>query len=190
MRRNGRAIRRNDKRQHKNVHSANLPILLRRLHLPIALRGGTEWSPPYQHHGAIRFFRLKIVAGVAIAVVATAALLMLGQLPPWPVVAKDDGPEMGFDSRFSGKTDRENFPSAAQSPGVKIAAGPVNDEALLAEGLRRHQVVTGLTGLRTIDPEEIDVLVRRGQDLLSAGDIAAARSSSCARPRPVTLRRL
>jgi hypothetical protein len=136
---------------------------------------GTEWPPPYQHHDAIRFLRLKIVAGVAIAVVATAALLMLGQLPPWPVVAKDDGSEMGFDSRFFGKTDRENFPSAAQSPGVKIAAGPVNEEALLAEGLRRHQVVTGLTGLRTIDSEEIEVLVRRGQDLLSAGDIAAAR---------------
>jgi hypothetical protein len=120
------------------------------------------------------------IAGATIAVAAIAVLLMLGKLPPWPVVAKDDGPEMGwFDSRFVGQRDRENFPSAAQFPGVKIAARPVNEEeALLGEGLRRHQVASIVTkpAPRTLDSEEIAVLVKRGQDLLSTGDIAAARA--------------
>jgi hypothetical protein len=77
------------------------------------------------------------IAGVTIAAVAIAVLLMLGKLPPWPVVAKDDGPEMGWFDRFVGQPGRENFPSAAQFPGIKIAARSVNEEALLVEGLRR-----------------------------------------------------
>ena len=132
-------------------------------------------APP--RHSSSRF--PMGIAGVTIAVAAIAVLLMLGKLPPWPVVAKDDGPEMGwFDSRFVGQRDRENFPSAAQFPGVKIAARPVNEEALLGEGLRRHQVASIVTkpAPRTLDSEEIAVLVKRGQDLLSTGDIAAARA--------------
>ena len=51
------------------------------------------------------------IAGVTIAVVAIAVLLMLGKLLPWPVVAKDDGPEMGwFDSRFVGQPGRLYHP--------------------------------------------------------------------------------
>jgi hypothetical protein len=51
------------------------------------------------------------IAGVTIAVVAIAVLLMLGKLPPWPVVANDDGPEMGwFDSRFVGQPGRLYHP--------------------------------------------------------------------------------
>lgn len=112
------------------------------------------------------------IAGVTIEVVAIAVLLMLGKLPPWPVVANDDGPEMGwFDSRFVGQPGRENFPSAAQFPGIVIAARSVNEEALLVEGLRRHQVASTVTkptslALRTLDPEEIAVLVKRGQELV------------------------
>lgn len=118
------------------------------------------------------------IAGVTIAVAAIAVLLMLGKLPPWPVVAKDDGPEMGWFDRFVGQPGRENFPSAAQFPGIKIAARSVNEEALLVEGLRRHQVASIVTkpAPRTLDSEEIAVLVKRGQDLLSTGDIAAARA--------------
>ena len=120
------------------------------------------------------------IAGVTIAAVAIAVLLMLGKLPPWPVVAKDDGPEMGWFDRFVGQPGRENFPSAAQFPGIKIAARSVNEEALLVEGLRGHQVASTVTkptslALRTLDPEEIAVLVNRGQELLSTGDVVAAR---------------
>ena len=132
------------------------------------------------------------IAGVTIAVVAIAVLLMLGKLPQWPVVAKDDGPEMGwFDSRFVGQRDRENFPSAAQFSGVKIAARPVNEEALLGEGLRRHQVASIVTkpAPRTLDS-------RKSRSLLSAAKtyrppVTSPRPgpSSCARPRRRTPRR-
>ena len=64
------------------------------------------------------------IAGVTIAVVAIAVLLMLGKPPPWPVVAKDDGPEMGwFDPRFVGQRDRENFPPLLSSPASKSRPG-------------------------------------------------------------------
>ena len=127
------------------------------------------------------------IAGVTIAVVAIAVLLMLGKLPPWPVVAKDDGPEMGwFDSRFVGQRDRENFPSAAQFPGVKIAARPVNEEALLGEGLRRHQVAS----IVTKPAPRTRSTPRKSRSLLSAAKTYCPPAtsprpgpSSCARPR-------
>jgi hypothetical protein len=130
------------------------------------------------------------IAGVTIAVVAIAVLLMLGKLPPWPVVANDDW----FDSRFVGQPGRENFPSAAQFPGIVIAARSVNEEALLVEGLRRHQVASTVTkptslALRTLDPEEIAVLVKRGQELLSTGDVAASRVVLLRAAEAVTPRR-
>src|SRR5262245_9769082 len=55
------------------------------------------------------FSRLPMgIAAVTVAVAAIPLLLMSGNLPPWPVVAKDDGPETGwFDSRFIGQPGRE-----------------------------------------------------------------------------------
>ena len=134
------------------------------------------------------------IAGVTIAAVAIAVLLMLGKIPPWPVVAKDDGPEMGWFDRFVGQPGRENFPSAAQFPGIKIAARSVNEEALLVEGLRGHQVASTVTkptslALRTLDPEEIAVLLTAAKSYCPPATSSPLGSSSCVRPKPVTQRR-
>jgi hypothetical protein len=143
-------------------------------------------APPFRPRARFPFS----IAGLTIAAAAVAALLAVGKLQPWSVVAMDDSPEIAsFDSRFikqttpTSNTGRENFPSSSQLAGVKVAARPINEKTLLGEtlsGSETHRVTNTMTKPAgptrpALNPEEIAVLVTRGQELLATGDIAAAR---------------
>jgi hypothetical protein len=143
-------------------------------------------APPFNPRVRFPF----TIAGLTSAVAAVAVLLAVGKLQPWSVVAMDDSPEIAsFDSRFieqttpTSNTDRENFRSSSQLAGVKVAARPINEKALLGvapSGSETRRVTNTMIKpasptRRALDPGEIAVLVTRGQELLATGDIVAAR---------------
>lgn len=143
-------------------------------------------APPFNPRSRFRFS----IAGLTIAAAAVAVLLAVGKLQPWSVVAMDDSPEIAsFDSRFieqptpTSNTDREDFPSSSQLGGVKVAARPIDEKTLLGAALSESETrrVTNTMNKpasptrRALDPQEIAVLVTRGQELLATGDIVAAR---------------
>jgi len=170
-----------------------------------------EWSPaprsldpllPPPPSGSLVRFRFAVAGGLAIsaAAAAIAALFVLGKLPSWSMVAKDNSPEAAsFDSRFTvniaaGLANEEALLGEAlrRTTADHVATtttvgaspkGPVNQEALLGEALRGatadhvNSTTTEMASLtsRALDPGEIAVLLKRGQELMASGDIAAAR---------------
>jgi hypothetical protein len=117
-------------------------------------------APP--SHPLARFW-FGMAGGLAIAAAAIVALYVVGKLPPWSVVAKDDSAETtSFGSRYSGAT---------------VAARPASEEKL--RGSATHQVANALVKPASpaprLDVEEIAVLLKRGQELMAVGDLAAAR---------------
>jgi TPR repeat protein len=104
---------------------------------------------------------------LTIAAAAIAALYVVGKLPPWSVVAKDDSAETTpFDTRFAGAT---------------VATVPANGEALYGEVLRaathpvKGDMAKPANPAPRLDAEEIAVLLKRGQELVAIGDLASAR---------------
>jgi hypothetical protein len=125
---------------------------------------------------------------IAAAAAAVAALFMVGELPPWSVVAKDESVRVAsFDSWFFERTtpfsniDRENFPSAFHLAGFEIAVESADEEAGEAlPGSATDHVASTRTELaspapRPLNPDEIAVLRNRGQELVATGDVTAAR---------------
>ena len=91
-----------------------------------------------------------------------------------------DGPEMGWFDSLRRAAGPRKFPVRCAIPGHQDCSPIGERRTLLVEGLRGHQVASTVTkptslALRTLDPEEIAVLVNRGQELLSTGDVVAAR---------------
>ena len=113
-------------------------------------------------------FWFGVAGGLTITAAVIAALYVVGKLPPWSVVAKDDSAETtSFGSRFAG---------------VTVAAGPANEEARGSWALRgsaTHQaagtIVKPTSPAPRLDAEEIAVLLKRGQELVAVGDLASAR---------------
>jgi TPR repeat protein len=151
--------------------------------------------PPPPSRSPVRF-RIAIASGLAVSAAAAAlgALLMMEKLPS---VAKDDSPEAAsFDARFivditAGPTNEEALlgqalrgKTADHVAATRTTVGasptqPANQEALLGEALRGTTAddvaSTASPTSRALDPSEIAVLLKRGQELMSSGDIAAAR---------------
>ena len=101
-------------------------------------------------------FSFGMAGGLTIAAAAIAALYVVGKLPPWSIVAKDDG--------------------------ATVAAGPANEEALYGEALRasamhpvKSDTAKPANPAPRLDAEEIAVLLKRGQELVAVGDLASAR---------------
>jgi hypothetical protein len=157
--------------------------------------------PPPPSRSLVRF-RFAVAGGLAIsaAAAAIAALFVLGNLPSWSIVAKDSSQEAAsFNSRFAMNiaarpTNKEAllgealhrttaYYVATSRTVVASPSGPVNQETLLGEALRGataddvSSTTTEVASLasRVLDPSEIAVLLKRGQELMTSGDIAAAR---------------
>jgi hypothetical protein len=120
---------------------------------------------------------------ISTAAAAIAALFVAGELPPWGVVAKDESAQAAsFDSWFFERTsplshiDRENFPSASHLAGFKVAVESADE---VGEAQPRsapdHVASTRTPAPRALDPDEIAVLLTRGQELVTTGDLTAAR---------------
>jgi hypothetical protein len=113
-------------------------------------------------------FWFGMAGGLTIAAAVIAALYVVGKLPPWSVVAKDDSAETtSFGSRFAGAT---------------VVARPANEEERSGgapRGSATHQVagtsVKPASPTPRLDAEEITVLLKRGQELVAVGDLASAR---------------
>jgi hypothetical protein len=125
---------------------------------------------------------------ISAAAAAMAALFVVGNLPPWSVVAKDESAQAAsFDSWFFERTtplsniDRENFPPASHLAGFKIAVESADEEVGEAlPGSAPEHVASTRTepaspAPRLLDPDEIAVLLNRGQELVATGDLTAAR---------------
>jgi hypothetical protein len=101
--------------------------------------------------------RFAIAGGLAISVAAGAitALFVMGELPSWGLVTKDDRLEAAsLESRFVGPTGQASkldlFSYASQLASVNIASEPANQEPLLAEPLR-GATADHVTSTRTTD---------------------------------------
>jgi hypothetical protein len=125
---------------------------------------------------------------MAAAAATVAALFIVGKLPPGSVVAKDESVRVAsFDSWFFERTtplsniDRENFPSASQLADFKVAVEPADEEVgeALPDSAMDHVASTrtepASPAPHPLDPDEIAVLLTRGQELVATGDLTAAR---------------
>jgi hypothetical protein len=144
--------------------------------------------PPPPSRSLVRF-PFGGAGGLAIsaAAAAVAALIVMGDLPPWSVVAKDESAQAAsFDSWFFERTsplsniDRENFPPASQLAGFKIAVKADEEVGEALPGSAPDHVASTRTepaspAPRALDPDEIAVLLTRGQELVTTGDLTAAR---------------
>jgi hypothetical protein len=165
----------------------------------------TEWSPaarsvdpivlpPPPSRSPLRV-RFAIAGGMAISAAAGAitALFVVGKLPSWGPVAKDASLGVAsFETRFIGQDDKTDGASlsAAANKQPRLAeplrqtddASPraaANEEPRLAEPLRGATVehVTEPTSPAPSDlnPDAIAAFLKRAQELMASGDIAAAR---------------
>jgi hypothetical protein len=127
-------------------------------------------------------------AAGAVGIAALAAFFMVGTAPLSLAVKADDEASASFWSRFVFPTGNRQQPAqnaavrlaAADSAAVTLAAAeaaraPIVERAEPAVQATSEPVAAPAPNLRPLDREEIALLIKRSEDLIGQGDIAAAR---------------